>query len=86
MLLQGVCRTTKSPYPIVVGLWARNAPIIYRQKAVSRVGYYATHYKHVMCFSSANDGDVSGTEAEGNSQAIPSFDKYSIMFMYLFAR
>jgi hypothetical protein len=36
---------------IAVGLCARNAPIICREKAVRRLGYCAAHYEHARAFS-----------------------------------
>jgi hypothetical protein len=46
LLVQCLCRKTKSPDSFVVNLCAHNAFIICRENAVSHVSYYATH-KHM---------------------------------------
>jgi hypothetical protein len=37
-------------------------------------------YKYVLAFFLAGDGDISGTQADDNSQAFVSFSKDSIFF------
>jgi hypothetical protein len=60
---------------IAVGHCPRNVPFICREKAVSPLGYYAAHYKHVRasCFASLGR---KGRRKE--NQAIVSFDKDSV--------
>lgn len=45
------CRTIQSPDSTAIGLWARNYPLMCREKVASRLGYYAANYINVRAFS-----------------------------------